>query len=102
MVAEEQHQVTEYQFFKKLCALPFVEKMYLYGSRARGDYHSRSDIDLAIVCPSASREEWTVIFEIVEDADTLLHIDCVRYDGLTDNNPLKQSIDEDRLVLYQR
>ncbi len=43
------HIVTDYQFFKKLCALPFIEQIWLYGSRARENNKSRSDIDLAII-----------------------------------------------------
>ena len=36
-----------YRFINRLKALPFVEAIYLYGSRARGDHSPRSDI---IIC----------------------------------------------------
>lgn len=64
--------ITQYQFFQKLCALTFVDAIYLYGSRARGDHKERSDIDLAIVCPNATQDDWLTIIGIIEDADTLL------------------------------
>jgi predicted nucleotidyltransferase len=34
-----------------------VERIILFGSRARGDYDERSDIDLGIACPGASPGE---------------------------------------------
>ncbi len=37
----------------------FIEKIWLYGSRARCDNAERADIDLAIECPSASDAQWT-------------------------------------------
>jgi predicted nucleotidyltransferase len=37
-------KITDYQFFKKLAKLPFVEEIWLFGSRSRGDNRDRSDI----------------------------------------------------------
>ena len=42
--------INRYDFIKKLKALPFVERIILFGSRARGDNLPRADIDLAIDC----------------------------------------------------
>jgi len=36
------------KFYTQLTALAFVDKIILYGSRARGDFQPRSDIDLAV------------------------------------------------------
>ncbi|MDF1684743.1 MAG: nucleotidyltransferase domain-containing protein [Legionellaceae bacterium] len=90
------------QFYTQLTTLPFVEKIILYGSRARGDCQPRSDIDLAIDCPYASIHDWQKILNIVDEADTLLAIDCVQYDTLALNNPLKQAIDRDGIMLYEK
>ncbi|HEV2916259.1 MAG TPA: nucleotidyltransferase domain-containing protein [Candidatus Babeliales bacterium] len=54
-----------YQFFKKLIALPYIEKIILYGSRARGDTRDRSDIDLAIECPLLGMKVLLCIIEIL-------------------------------------
>ncbi len=50
-------EMTQYAFYQQLRDLPFIEKIVLFGSRARGDNKPRSDIDLAIVCPQATPEE---------------------------------------------
>ena len=73
-----------------LSCLPYVESILLFGSRARGDNQPRSDIDLAIVCPDASVDEWQTILDQVEQAETLLPIDCVRLDEA--DGPLHQNI----------
>lgn len=44
----------DYQFIEKLTTLPFIDEIWLFGSRARKDNHRRSDIDLAIICPNAT------------------------------------------------
>ena len=94
--------IKNYSFFKNMCDKPFVECIYVFGSRARQDNVERSDIDLAVDCPQASAKEWQEIISIVENADTLLHIDCVRYDTLKPDNFLKQLIDKDKILLYRK
>lgn len=101
-MSEAQRNIADFQFFQELISLPFVEQIYLYGSRARGSARERSDIDLAIKCPGASEKEWLKVLDIIENADTLLKIDCVRFEELSDNNPLKQSILKDGLTLFIR
>lgn len=90
-----------YAFIEKLAKLPFIDEIYLYGSRARGTHRDRSDIDIAIVSPNASLNDWLLVESIIEDADTLLKIDCVRFDTLK-NEELKQNIIQDKVVLFTR
>lgn len=94
--------ISEYQFFKDLCALPFVDAIYLYGSRSRSENSERSDIDIAILCPQASQDNWNEIVEIIHHSDTLLEIDFVRLDALSDQEPLKNNITKDKVLLYKR
>lgn len=93
--------ITQYNFLQKLQKLPFIEEIWLYGSRSRGDAQSRSDIDLAIICPSATKDDWHKVQEIIENADTLLKIDCVRFDTIK-NDAFRDNILEDKTVLYQK
>jgi len=51
-------QLNDYLFLQKIAALPFVDAIYLFGSRARGDHRERSDIDLAVFCRAANENDW--------------------------------------------
>lgn len=92
--------ITQKKFFQALTRLPYIEKIILYGSRARGDARERSDIDLAIVAPQALTSDWLVVVDILDDADTLLKIDGIRYDALPINSALKKAIDIEGVVLH--
>ncbi|MEO5334088.1 MAG: nucleotidyltransferase domain-containing protein [Magnetococcus sp. YQC-5] len=91
-----------YRFIEQLKALPCMEAIYLYGSRARNTHRLRSDIDLAIVCPSAGSLDWHRILAIIKDADTLLAIDCLRLDQEPPASPLRQAVEHDGRVIYER
>lgn len=73
----------KYKFLNQIKALPFVKEVWIYGSRARGDNEERSDIDLAIVCKEGTtQDQWREIEDIVENRDTLLMVDLVRFDTM--------------------
>lgn len=90
----------DYVFLQKLKQLPFVERIYLFGSRARGDHSPRSDIDLAISCPTASRKDWLDVLDIIDNADTLLKIDCIQLEETDDR--FKAKILKEGIILYER
>jgi predicted nucleotidyltransferase len=92
----------EYRFLRQLADLPFVQAVWLHGSRARGTARERSDIDLAILCPGATVADWARMLDIIEEADTLLSIDAVRFDELGAGDPLRAAILRDRQVLFER
>ena len=89
------------EFFKKLSALPFVEAIWLYGSRARGDADDWSDYDLAIICPMATTEEWYIITQIAAHAGLLVKVECVRYDTIQDDI-FREQINRYHEVLYDK
>jgi len=91
-----------YRFIERLAALPFVEALVLYGSRARGDHRPRSDIDLAVRAPSADAAQWQQVLDIVDEADTLLGIDCLRLDTLPVDDPLRANIEREGVEIYRR
>ena len=95
-------QLADYQFLQALARLPFVEAIWLFGSRARGEQRERSDIDLAIECPGACEAQWQQVLAIIDEADTLLPIDCVRLDEESPQSQLYQAILCDRVPLYRR
>jgi len=53
-------------------------KIFLFGSRSRGDALERSDYDFAIMPAAELKEEWSRFSaEVAENAPTLHHIDLV-------------------------
>jgi nucleotidyltransferase substrate binding protein (TIGR01987 family) len=86
----------------KLSAFKEIQEVYLFGSRARNDAQERSDIDIAIVCPNSNDVQWNEILKTIEFLPTLIKIDCIRFDNLQKENPLRQAIIRDKVILYQR
>jgi predicted nucleotidyltransferase len=79
---------------------PEIEAVLLFGSRAHGDYHALSDIDLAVKAPGLSEMRWLLLAEQVEnELDTLLKIDFILYDCASGS--LREQIDDCHKVLYQ-
>ena len=95
-------QLNDYIFLRKIAALPFVDAIHLFGSRARGDHRERSDIDIAILCPTANKNDWQSILKLLDDADTLLPIDCIRLDQEGQNSALRLQIEQDKKPIYER
>lgn len=75
-----------------------AEKLVLFGSRARGDNHDRSDIDLAVYGLPARRE--MAFRDALDDLPTLLKIDLVLMSQRTDDK-LAMNINKDRVVLWR-
>jgi predicted nucleotidyltransferase len=94
--------IKNYDFFKKLIAQDFIEEVWLFGSRARGNHRERSDIDLAI-CLTEDKETYrNYISDLLEEsADTLLKIDVVYLNDFLDEH-FKKQIDQDKLILYRK
>ncbi len=92
--------LNRYKFFDVLAALPFVEAIYLYGSRARGDNRNRSDIDLAIRYGDDDPYYRSAVHGILDTADTLLSIDCVDMNKTT--KELREAISEEGILLYEQ
>jgi predicted nucleotidyltransferase len=83
-----------------LAAQPEVVRVVLFGSRARGDAGPRSDIDLAIDAPGATPRQWLDLEARIEDADTLIRIDVVRWHEASP--ALRVRISREGQVLYDR
>ena len=74
-----------------------IKKVILFGSRARGDYKEKSDIDLAVSGGNISA------FSIMVDekTSTLLKFDIVNLDASVQQE-LLQSIDGDGIIIYEK
>lgn len=74
-----------------------IEKVYIFGSRARGDYREKSDIDLA--CTGGDYNNFYLNLE--EEAWTLLSFDVVNLDSHVSADLMKSIISEGK-VLYEK
>lgn len=74
-----------------------IEKVILFGSRARGDYRKTSDIDLATTGGNHAR----FAADTDELTSTLLRYDFVDLDGVVQED-LRKSIDKEGIVIYEK
>ncbi|MEG0371491.1 MAG: nucleotidyltransferase domain-containing protein [Clostridium sp.] len=77
-----------------------INKITLFGSRARGDNKLHSDIDLAIDVDKNLDNRSLIYFDL-EDIETLLKLDIVFIDKYTDQR-LMLNIERDGVILYER
>lgn len=74
-----------------------IQKVILFGSRARGNHTKRSDIDIAISGGDAASFYW----DIKEKSHTLLTFDVVEMDkGISEE--LQKEIERDGVVIYEK
>jgi len=68
-----------------------IEKAYLYGSYARGNYHKDSDIDIVIISSNFQGMrfyDWQRIAPLTEDIDVRIEPMPYRPEDFTDSDPL--------------
>lgn len=78
-----------------------VETVILFGSRAQGQFHPGSDIDLALKGACIRLETLLRISRMLDDLMLPIPFDLVLYDHIYDPNLLRQ-IDEDGVCIYQK
>lgn len=74
-----------------------IEKIILFGSRARGDFKRTSDIDLAVSGGNFDR----FALDIEEETSTLLKYDIVNLDQSMQQE-LRDAINKEGRVLYEK
>lgn len=82
---------------KRLAEKYDIEKIILFGSRARGTNNSRSDIDLAV--KGGNVRDFS--FDVEEEVRTLLMFDVVDLDGNI-SEELDEEIKRDGIVIYEK
>ena len=74
-----------------------VEKVILFGSRARGSHRERSDVDIAVLGGDFDDFYW----DIKEKVYSLLMFDVVELDmGISED--LKHEIERDGIIIYEK
>ena len=74
-----------------------VDKVLLFGSRARGDFKRTSDIDLAV----AGGDFLRVALDVEEETSTLLEFDIVDLNRCMQQE-LRDSIEKEGRVIYEK
>lgn len=80
---------------------PNIHKAVLFGSRARGDYQSQSDYDIAVYLAPGALDETLRLRGRLDDLDTLYKIDLVVVDRSVEPALLK-NIETEGVVLMER
>ena len=71
-------------------------RIILFGSRARGEWNDRSDIDIAVVPEGGMRFHPSIVEDRIR---TLLKIDVLDFRSLNDD--LQKEIAENGIVIYE-
>ena len=74
-----------------------ITKVILFGSRARGDFKKKSDIDLAVLGENIAEFS----FDVDELTDTLLKYDIVDLNSNISDELLK-NIQDEGVVIYEK
>ena len=92
-----------YRELRKIAEKYPVDKIVLFGSRARGDNAPKSDIDIAVYFSGGVSEKERAAFslDVTEDLPTLYEFNVVCIDDKTSSRLLK-NIHEDGVVLYMK
>lgn len=74
-----------------------IQKLILFGSRARGTFYEKSDIDIAI----SGGDKASFSFDVNENVSTLLEFDIIDLDKNIQKN-LRASIENEGIVIYEK
>lgn len=77
--------------------IPQIEKVVLFGSRARGDYKNTSDIDLAVKFKKEDKKLFLI--NKLEELNCILKFDVLNIDKI-DNVKLLENIEKEGIILY--
>ena len=83
-----------YLLLKTCFSHPQVVQLVLYGSRARGDYRSGSDIDIAIDAPLMTDSEFSQLWNQLDDLPIIFSLDIVHLQRLENQKLLDAIRDE--------
>ncbi len=79
---------------------PGIERVWIHGSRARGDYEAASDVDLALDAPALSEREFDLIKSRLEELALIYRVELVRLEARLDPE-FRRRIERDRKVFWE-
>lgn len=81
-------------------ALPGLETVWIYGSRARGDHRHESDIDLMVDAPGWTREQYVQLWSAVEALELLHGVDMAHWQS-TLSEGFRAQVEKQRKIFWQ-
>lgn len=85
---------------KTLSQLPFIRRIWLYGSRRSESRARGGQLAIAIECPTATLFDWQQIYAIVSAASGSTHFECIRWDTLDASAPVRRRILDERVLVH--
>lgn len=93
------------RIIQKLCMLAKqsgISRIVLFGSRARGSHHARSDIDLAVWGIENAVQYLDFQEALEEQIPTLLSFDLVDINGIAVSDELRSEIEKEGVTIYEK
>ena len=78
-----------------------IEKVLLFGSRARGDFHRSSDIDLAFFTKKSSHTAQNLIEHRIQEMPTPLKVDIIFFNRLAKEKMIS-NIKKEGVAIYEQ
>ena len=79
---------------------PGLDRVWIFGSRARDDWRPRSDLDLAVDAPTWTRSDFGVFEEAMRNVPMVYPLDMVHWQGV--GTPVfKAQIERDRKIFWE-
>ncbi|MBV5309496.1 nucleotidyltransferase domain-containing protein [Chromatium okenii] len=99
----------EFGLSENVCAIvrtilnqyPAVQKAVIYGSRAKGNYHNGSDIDLTLLGDALDYDTLSAIAWALDDSDIPHTVDLSLFETI-ENPALREHIHRVGMVFYER
>lgn len=84
-----------------LAALPFINRIWLFGTRSTGRSSAAGTVNIAIDCPNADASEWHQVETIFKRYTSAAAFNYVRWDKLENCAPLRQKICSERALVHE-
>lgn len=78
---------------------PKIEKVLIFGSRAKENWKDGSDIDLAVFGSDLSAADFTKLWSEIDDLPIVFKVDCLHWDQL-ENLQLKEKVLQEGKIIY--
>ena len=88
------------KLLRVLDAFPGIDRVWIYGSRARANHRKESDIDLAVDAPSLDDHQFLALKSQIEDLELIYRLDVVHLQSVS-SEVLKHHILRDRKVFWE-